>query len=298
MSQAQVFTPPPLLKPGARVRLIAPSGPVNAERFEKGVACLRDWELEPVYEPDIFAREKYFAGPDQRRRGELVRALADEQASAIWCARGGYGAARLLPGLTLCGVSARQLIGFSDISALHTVWQRSGRQSVHACNVSGLSDWSETDRRSLYNGLFSGRWTTLNGRVACGTESVRGPLLGGNLTVLASLAGTGFLPSWQGAIVVLEDITERPYRLDRSLNQLLQAGALNGVLGFVIGQLTDCHDPEQNCSALEAILNVLTPLRAPILVEVPIGHERTSAPLPLGAEMILDPASAQLSLSH
>ena len=297
MPKATVFARPPLLRPGARVRLIAPSGPVPPERFQQGVACLREWELIPVYEQDILSREAYLAGSDQRRRRELEQALADEQAIAIWCARGGYGATRLLPELTLDCIGKQNLIGFSDVSVLHALWQRAGKQSVHACNITGLSEWSEADRNALYQGLFTGRWPALTGRMACGHGAVRGPVLGGNLTVLAALAGTGFLPSFRDAIVFFEDVAERPYRLDRSLTQLVQSGALAGAVGFVIGQLTDCQDPsgkEQGRNALDAILDVLAPLGKPILAEVSVGHERTSAPLPLGADMILDPASAQL----
>ena len=105
------------------------------------------------------------------------------------------------------------------------------------------------------------------------------------------MVGTSYLPSLRGAIVFFEDVAERPYRLDRYLTQLLQAGAFAGVRGFVIGQLTKCDDPpeqEHGCSALEVICNVLEPLKVPLLANVSVGHERSSLPLPLGAEVILD----------
>ena len=281
----------PLFQPGDRIRLIAPSGPVPAERFAQGVACLREWELEPVYEPEILSRETYLAGSDARRLAELQAALADHDARAIWGARGGYGAARLLSGVTPAQVGKQVLLGFSDLSALHALWHRAGRGSVHACNLSGLGEWEAADRLALYEGLFRGSWPSLQGQTALGRGCVQGPIMGGNLTVFAALAGTGFLPDLRGAIVFLEDVAERPYRLDRSLTQLLQTGVLQDVAAVAIGQLTKCEDPpgkEQGRSALDVMVDVLAPLNVPILTGLRIGHERSALPLPFGVDMVLD----------
>lgn len=292
-----IYSSPPRLQAGDKVRVIAPSGPVPVERFEAGLACLCDWGLVPVYEPDLLDRYGYFAGTDQRRLQELLIALNDAEAKAIWCARGGYGASRLLSGIQPDQVPNKVLIGFSDITVLHTLWQRAGKQSAHACNLTGLSEWQEADRRALQQGLFEGCWPALKGRCSNHQGMVQGAVLGGNLTVLAALAGTGFLPDFRGAIVCLEDVSERPYRLDRSLTQLIQTGVFAETVGFVIGQLTSCYDlpsSQYDRNALSAILDVLEPLDVPILTHVPVGHERTALPLVLGANMILDSAQAQL----
>jgi muramoyltetrapeptide carboxypeptidase len=296
---------PGLLQPGDRVRIVAPSGPVvERERFSEGIAWLREIGLQPDYDDDIFARSSYLAGSDERRRAELLAALADDTAAAIWFARGGYGATRLLPYLSAQQVAGRPrwLIGFSDATALHGLWQRAGLQSLHAANITGVMRWSEPARTQLYRYLFTGWLPALQGTVLCGHEQgcVQGILSGGNLTVLAALAGTGYLPVFAGTIVFLEDVAERPYRLDRYLTQLCQSGAFAGVRGFVIGQLTRCVDPpdqDAGCSALDAIHSVLAPLGVPILADLAVGHESSSLPLPLGNTVILDMAARQLRLS-
>jgi len=119
--------------------------------------------------------------------------------------------------------------------------------------------------------------------------------------VLAAMAGTGHLPSFTGGIVLIEDIGEKPYRLDRSLTQLTLAGAFNGVRGFVIGQLTDCVEepgkPESHYAALDVVADVLGPLGQPIIGELPIGHEASSRPVLLGTEWVLDPGHSTLTMA-
>jgi len=291
MTPSSVFRRSPPLQPGDCIRIIAPSGPVSPERFEHGLACLHEWGLVPVFEPDILRQKAYLAGSDARRLEELQTALADREARAIWAARGGYGASRLLPGLSPAQVGDLNLLGFSDITVLHALWQQAGRASVHACNLCGLGELHDNDRQSLYDGLFKDHWPTLQGSTASGTGRVQGPVMGGNLKVFSALVGTGCLPSLHGAILFLEDVAERPYRLDRSLTQLVQAGALEGIIAVAIGQLTACEDPPgnpQGRSALAALLDVLAPLEVPILTGLRIGHERSTLCLPFGVEMILD----------
>jgi muramoyltetrapeptide carboxypeptidase len=296
---------PPLLKPGDRVRIIAPSGPViERERFECGIAWLHEIGLQPVYDDGydagVFARSAYLAGSDQRRRDELQSALDDAEAAAIWCARGGYGATRLLPAFdpaVLARCPPRWLIGFSDATALHGLWQRTGLQSLHAANITGIVRWSEQARTLLRDYLFTGLLPTLAGETLYGHGIVQAPLAGGNLTLLAAMAGTAYLPDLSGTIVFLEDVGERPYRLDRYLTQLQQAGAFAAVRGFVIGQLTNCSDPPdqiESCDALQTVHTLLQPLGVPILARLTVGHERDSRPLPLGARMVMDLDAGEL----
>ena len=293
---------PARLQVGDRVRLIAPGGPIDRERFTEGLKVLDDFGLHSVYDDGIFARDAYFAGSDARRRSELQTALSDPQTRVIWCARGGYGTTRLLPAFSLSMIQQqpRWLIGFSDITALHGLWQRAGFQSLHGANVTSLSDWSETARSQLQHWLFGEPTLCLSGQTVCGREPVQGPVIGGNLTVMAALAGTGYLPSLRGAIVFFEDIGERPYRLDRCLTQLLQSGALTAAVGFVIGQLTACEDPPEKhagYTALEALVRILEPLGVPILSDVAVGHEPSSWPLPLGASGRLIPDLGSLHIA-
>lgn len=296
-----MLTRPALLQPGDRIRIVAPSGPVvERDRFDAGIAWLRRIGLEPVYDENVFTRTGYLAGSDQRRYDEMAAALNDPDAAAIWFARGGYGATRLLSEFDtgMVNKKPRWLIGFSDATAFHSLWQRAGVQSLHAVNITGLVRWSETAQQRLRDYLFNSTMPPLTGTAVTGNGSVSGVLAGGNLTLLASMVGTGYLPSLRDTIVFIEDVAERPYRLDRYLTQLQQSGAFAGVRGFVIGQLTNCDDPpEQNhhCSALEVVCEILKPLEVPVLANIAVGHERSSMPLPLGAEAHLDIDRGELS---
>ncbi len=259
--------------------------------------------LEPVYDANVFAREGYFAGPDALRAQQLAQVLGDASLRAIWAARGGYGTARLLPGLDLAEVAraGKWLVGFSDISALHCIWAQAGLNSLHAVTVNKLATWSPQAQAALQSCLMASQPMSLPGEHRIGpSASVRGRVFGGNLTVLASLAGTGFLPSWHGGIVCLEDVGEAPYRLHRVATQLMQAGAFAGVRGLVLGQLTDCPPtppggtPQPYAEVAHALADVFAPLQVPILMGVQVGHAVTSWPLPLGVMATIDPTACTL----
>lgn len=294
-----MLTPPQPLAPGDRIRIVAPSGAFNRERFAEGVALLQEAGLEPCFDDGLFESSRYFAGDDSRRLRELEAALVDPNARAIWTARGGYGAARLLPRLSVTQVAeaGKWLVGFSDATALHGAWAQAGLGSVHGANVTTLGSWSEEARAQLFAWLFGQRVAGFQGRVMQPGAQVHGPVLGGNLTVLASMAGTGALPSFDGALVLLEDVGERPYRLDRSLTQLLQAGVLADAVAFIIGQLTDCKGADEpDYSALDVVADTLAPLAKPVVGEFPFGHEPSSWAIPFGAKGVLDGDSGQLRI--
>lgn len=286
---------PPLLRRGDEVRIVAPSSGFARPAFEAGIACIERAGLRPVFDSGLFTEDRYLAGGDDRRLAELHRALDDERATAIWCARGGYGATRLLPNIDIASVrKARQwLIGFSDVTALHCRWQSAGLASLHGPVVTAVDTWGAEAREALWGWLFAGRAPPLPGRVVAGHGAVEGPVMGGNLAVLAAMAGTGFLPDFSGAIVLIEDVGERPYRLDRSLTCLFQAGAFAGVAAFVIGQLSACEEPAGRTATYGA-LDVIQELLAsrapdvPVMVGLPVGHEPSSFPLPLGCPARLD----------
>jgi muramoyltetrapeptide carboxypeptidase len=294
---------PAVLERGDVVRLVAPSGAFDRAAFETGVGVLEQAGFRPVFDEAIFERHHYFAGTDSRRQHELDRALADPEARCIWMARGGYGATRLVAGVDPAVIARgrKWFVGFSDGTALHAAWARAGVASLHGANVTTLGLWSDAARAELFGALVGERAPHFFGRTVKAGPTVRGPLHGGNLTVLAAMSGTGHLPSFAGSIMLIEDIGERPYRLDRSLTQLCLAGAFRGVLGFVIGQLTDCVEapgkPESDYSALEAVADVLKPLGHPIVGELPIGHDASSRPVLLGVDWVLDPGRSTLTMA-
>lgn len=297
-----------LLKRGDRVRVIAPGGALpghdalasDGGPFERGLDVLVAAGLEPVVGSGIQQRDRYFAGTEARRLEEFQTALADQDARAIWVARGGYGASHVLPHVPVERVRAtgKCLIGFSDVSALHALWGRAQLPSVHGANVVNLAAWQPAHRDELLSQLLNPtpEPVLFQAAGALGKGTVEGPVTGGNLTVLASLAGTGFLPSWRDAILFIEDVGERPYRLDRCLTQLQQAGALQGVRAVCVGQLTDCDDKALDYTALDMVLAFLAKLKVPVLHGLPLGHDPSSRAIPFGTRATLNPAALTLTL--
>ncbi|HTP30223.1 MAG TPA: LD-carboxypeptidase, partial [Anaeromyxobacteraceae bacterium] len=224
--------------------------------LERGVAVLRDeFGLRVKMRPDVTARREYLAGDDARRLEEWREAAGDLETRAIFCARGGYGAMRLLPRLEAGRLlhPPKWVVGFSDVTAIHAILNRAGLVTVHGPLVSTLPQAPPRAREHLKALLFGltdapAPSNALRPGAGCaGTGVIRpgracGVLLGGSLTLLAHLCGTKWLPSMAGAVLFIEDVDEKPYRLDRYLTQLQLAGALDGVRGVCVGQMTGCDD--------------------------------------------------------
>lgn len=262
------------LHPGGHLRVIAPSSPFDRPSFERGVARLRE-RYTVTYDEAMFDREGFLAGTDARRLGELHTALADPAVDAIACARGGYGAMRLLPSIdrALVRTAKKLLVGFSDITALHALWQREGLRSLHASMVAGLGKSSEAR---------AGRWThAVEGHVPfTGHDAslrtrgrVTAPLVGGNLAVIAALVGTPFEVPVDGCVLLLEDVGEAPYRVDRMLTTLRLAGVFGRAAGVLVGSFTRCDPREDGRSVDDVLRDRLGELPIPVLGPVPIGHE-------------------------
>ena len=285
---------------GSECHVVAPSGRFSEERLESGLTFLRDAGFEPNLSKGMYDAARYLAGDDNTRRAGLTDALGEKSLRVVWAARGGYGGARLLPGLNPALVAQRApwLVGFSDVTALHALWARAGICSIHGANITTLDMWTEEARAELF-GLLDGtcRHQAFEGQAVVDGEA-EGVLLGGNLTVLGSMVGTGYLPSFDGAILLIEDIGEKPYRLDRTLTQMMQAGALEGVRGVAIGQLTRCEAPgEPDYGPVDVIRDVLAPLEVPIACGFPFGHEADSRAVVLGAAATLHGTTGRLQVT-
>jgi muramoyltetrapeptide carboxypeptidase len=293
-----VILPPPL-RPGDAVRVIAPSSPFDPVALEKGVEVLSGrLGLRPRMRPDMVSRRAYLAGEDARRAEEWREAVADPEARAIFCARGGYGAMRILPAVDPAPLLARPkaVVGFSDITALHAVLNRAGVATVHGPVVTQLGRAPDDALRHLEALLFggaprAGAWEIpAPGAGLVAARTIRpgrasGPLLGGTLTLLAHLAGTPFAPRLEGAILLLEEVGEKPYRVDRCLTQLRLAGALDGVAAVAVGQLTSCDD--DGVLAADVVREAVLALGVPAVEGVPAGHEDANFAIPLGARATL-----------
>jgi len=293
---------PPSLAPGARVALVAPAGPLRGEEdVQRAVDNARSFGWEPVVGDHAIARRGYFAGDDAERADDLNRALADDAIDGVWCLRGGYGAMRILPALDYDALCRRPkpLLGYSDITAVHcAVAARCALVSYHA--PTARAELTAFSRRSLEEAVVrrvDPCGTAPDARVLRGGRAA-GVLAGGNLALLAALAGTPFAPQLDGAILVLEDVNEAVYRVDRMLQQLLLAGLLDGCQAIVFGHCTDCPEESDDGARRldDVVAEVADALDVPCLAGVPVGHVDDQWTLPLGAAAELDAEEKTLSV--
>jgi muramoyltetrapeptide carboxypeptidase len=271
------------------VAIVAPSGPFPADAYERGLSVLRARGHEPV---ELLAGEvhRYLAGSDEERLRSLRRAYSHPGVRVLLAARGGYGAMRLLPALDLDAMAAspRVLVGFSDVTALHlALLARGGRGLVHGPMITQLGRLPAADVDRLFTLLETGAPPPpLRGRAVV-PGIARGPLVGGNLTVLASLVGTPYLPDLRGCVLLLEEVFEQPYRIDRMWTHLRLAGLLDGVAGVAFGSLVSCATPGATYTAQEVVDDLLRELGKPAVAELPVGHGDENAAVPLGARVVL-----------
>lgn len=290
--------PVPRLQPGDRVALFCPAAHLGRERetlLADALAILRGWELDvlPVAGAERF--HLYLAGTDAQRAEEFQRLYSDPSVKGLFAARGGYGAMRMLPYLEagpIANARPKPVVGFSDITALHLYLHRFAESiTFHGPCLApsgGLTGTSrETDLAALHAALFDGRFeacaglTALNG-AASRAGSISGPLLGGSLTLVATSIGTPWQPALRGALLLLEDVDEAPYRIDRMVTHLRTAGLLEGLAGIVLGQFTRCDAGRPEL--LQATLaDLFGGLPVPVVSGLPVGHEAPNRTLPLGA---------------
>lgn len=284
-----VFTPPPALRPGAHVRCIAPAGPFDGDLFARGVVRLGA-RYRVSHRDDIFARHRGFlAGDDARRLAELEEALRDPSVDAIVAGRGGYGVTRLLDRLDveLVRRSRKLLVGFSDLTALHAAWARAGLRSVHGPMVAFLGDADEATFGRWIDAVEGGPMGPYPGQTVV-PGVAEGPLLGGNLSLLAALQGTRFMPDLDGAVLFLEDLNEAPFRVDRLLTTLRLGGSLRGVVAIAVGQLDDGRAEAPREALREVVVDRLGDLGVPVAFGLPAGHIADNRPLALGARVRLE----------
>jgi muramoyltetrapeptide carboxypeptidase len=291
------FQPPPALQARDEVAVIAPASGFDRTAFEAGLAVLRT-RYNPTFGPGLFERHRYLAGDDERRIEELTAALAEPAVRAVFCARGGYGATRLLARLRTVAPpgAAKALVGFSDITALHLWLQAHGRISVHGPVVTQLGRLPPATAQRLFDLLEStSPAPPLAGSATYVGGNAEGPLLGGNLSVVTRLLGTPFMPSLDGAVLLLEDQGERPYRLDRMWMHLELAGVFSRVCGIVLGSFTGCEEPDAPYRSEELLRELAGATGLPCAAGFPIGHGEVNEAVPLGVPVRLDADAARLS---
>ena len=280
---------PAPLSAGSFVRIVAPSSPFDGARFDRGLALVQSRYRAHLADA-LFERVGFLAGSDDARLHSLLDALVDPQALAIVPARGGHGATRLLPNLSLEAVrrASKWLVGFSDVTALHALWTRAGVCSIHGPMVCSLWE-ARPEIQAQWFALLEGKAPApLSGLTGVHGGRALGRLFAGNLTVLTALVGTPYLPDLEGAVLLLEDVAERPYRLDRSLTTLLHSGALQGVRAVVLGQFSGCDPGPDGMTAEQVLEERLSGLGVPVVGNAPVGHVPDNVPVLIGAEVEVD----------
>lgn len=284
---------PPALRPGDTVAVIAPAGPFDRQSFEAGLEVLAA-RYAVRYAPRIFERHRYLAGADAQRLAELAAALGDPAVRAVVCARGGYGCMRLLPGLEPLR-APKLLVGFSDVTALHQWLQRQGVPSIHGPVLTQLGRQPAPVCERLFHLLESSRPVApLGGTLTCSGGIAEGPLIGGNLSVFTRLLGTPYLPPLDGAVLLLEDVGERPYRLDRMWTHLALAGVFRRIHGIVLGDFGACEEREASYTSSEVLAELAAATGLPCAGGFPIGHGPVNHPVPLGTRVRLDAGARML----
>jgi muramoyltetrapeptide carboxypeptidase len=271
-----------MLRPGARIAIVAPSGIFDPARVQRGMQLLEDWGFRPEPMPGLHARDRYLNGDDATRRGDLVHALCGDY-DAVWMARGGYGLARLLPALPFGAMRRIPFFGFSDGTALLNPLHDRGLVAVHAPVLNALCDLNDDMTRDHLHALLTGPQAPAVPCTVAIPGPVDAPVVGGNLCVIASLCGTPYQLVGRGRLVLLEDVGEVAYKLDRLLTQVIQAGCLDGCAGVALGTFVGADPPAgADWTAEEVLLDLLRPLGVPVLTGLPIGHGPRNLALPFG----------------
>jgi muramoyltetrapeptide carboxypeptidase len=294
---------PPRIKRGETLGIVAPAGPVKLERFERGLARLGDAfriRVAPaVTAPHQQDVPSYLAASDDQRADELMAMIRDPDVRAIVVARGGYGLMRILPRLDPAVLAAdpKPIVGFSDVTALLAWAYAAGVRGVHGPMIVQLESLSDRDVASLIDAISETRppgvrpWPLL----AHGSGTRRGPLFAGNLTMISMMAGTPWPVPLSGSLVLIEEVGEKPYEIDRYFTHLMLRGELQRVRGIIIGDFTRCSDPnpptgvaDPDDAAIRTILERCSAAGVPVAIGAPIGHGDRNEAIPFGADAIVD----------
>ncbi len=286
---------PELLTKGDRIRIVAPAGNVSKEKVLAGIELLQDVGYEVLIGKHVFDRHFQYAGTDQQRAADFQEAMNDQQTKAIICARGGYGSVRIIEKLDFSPLlrNPKWFVGFSDITVFHAIMNKLGLASIHGAMPAFFIENRKPLKsfHSLIEVLNSGNcemeWPSnpLNYK-----KNGSGELVGGNLSLLYSLQGTPWQLDTKGKILLIEDLSEYLYHLDRMMQNLKLSGRLSELAGLVVGAFTEMQDNESpfGKSAYEIIREAVEDCNFPVCFDFPVGHIPKNLSLVLGAHYHLE----------
>lgn len=305
---------PKRLKVGDTLGVIAPSSALPEKTVTRAIENLTNLGFKIKLGKNVRAQNGYLAGTDTQRLEDLHWAFSDPDVDAVWCIRGGYGATRLLPNVDfkLIKKNPKIFIGYSDITALHVaIFQKTGLVTFHG--PVGTSDYTDFTKPNVWNLLTNPtpQYQLINAEINAKNESnlfktevitagkCRGQLIGGNLSLLSAMDGTPFaLDNLKGKILFMEDIDERPYRVDRMLTQMLQSHDLSKLAGIALGIFEGCNPKtdENSLSLMDCLKDRLGNLGIPVIYGLSFGHISNQYTLPVGIEVDMDTETGILTL--
>lgn len=289
---------PPFLKSGDRIRIVAPAGKISPEKIMPGIELLRNQGFEVLIGNHVFDANFQYSGTDHQRTADLQEAIDDPQTKAIICARGGYGSVRLIEYLNFSELKSnpKWLVGFSDITVLHSVFHTLGIASIHGA-MPGFYIQNEQASDSFFSLIdtITGKASDINFDTSSFNRNgiAKGELVGGNLSLLYSLNSSPYDLQTEGKILFIEDLSEYLYHLDRMMMNLRLSGKLTKLAGLVVGSFTEMKDNESpfGKSVEEIILEAVRGYDFPVCFNFPAGHIDQNLSLIMGAKYQLSVGS-------
>lgn len=288
---------PPYLRQGDRIRIVSPAGKVQKDKVLPGIKLLQEEGYEVIVGEHVFDKHFQYAGNDQLRAADIQEAINDQETKAIICARGGYGTVRTIEKIDFSPIlkNPKWLVGFSDITVLHSVLNKLGIASIHGAMPGFFIENKKPTRSffSLMELLSTGKTQTeAKAHRLNRTGTCSGELVGGNLSLIYSLQGTPWQLDTKNKILIIEDITEYFYHLDRMMQNLRQAGQLKCLSGLIVGGFTEMKDSDSPFGKLadEIILEAVHDYHFPVCFDFPVGHIPKNLAVMLGSNYKLEVA--------
>jgi muramoyltetrapeptide carboxypeptidase len=298
---------PPSVQKGDTIGLVGPAGPlINKSNFAAGVRILEKKGFRVRYNRRLLHAKGYLAGSDRERADEFNSLWSEPEVKALVAARGGYGCLRLLDLVDMKQIrkNPKILIGFSDLTVLlAAIHKKTGLVTYHGPVVTTLASIDKQSQTAFFNtlaGTAPPRIKPAKLKILKGGKA-RGVLLGGNLTTLVHMIATPYEIPWSRALLLLEDIGESPYRLDRLLTHLAQAGRLQKIKGLILGTFSDDDRKENKAmqgAVYQRIVELLEETNIPVWANFPAGHSRRNLTLPIGLEAEMSSSDGSLRFTR